>query len=231
VFPLADTALTLVPFLDVAGFAPTQITDRKPQQTRVEAGSNDAFAITLTTSPQRADIVISPKASTAPPTVFQFLGSIDDAMRDVLQLGLRWLPTPPDVHRVAIGLVVGKVASSKREAVSLLLEKSPAIAKSADDLLEFELITNRPRKSRVAPDILLNRYARWQVVQTHVFEEAKVEGSVASVVVAKALDVARALIDVSTLVTNSRVRAEFVVPLFREMCELAREIADKGDVP
>ena len=219
---------------ELRGVAP-QIIEVKPwEDIATEQGNVDGNRLVLTARAERHDWDIQPgsddEQNSAPPTLTDA-----DRMIGVLRNALALTaPKVGQVERLALGCQLMQPISGLTQGMEVLSQYLPHLDLPERGGRDFAYQINRRRPSRSAPDVQVNRVARWSLEEFQ--KGAIVMGSGQSPVmkVLQAVPLVALTLDINT------VPDEEVVPvmssvmssidLFNEMSNLARELASKGDV-
>ena len=218
----------------VVGRPPEQREEQPRIGTIREVGPvGDGLAgLELRLSPGRADWLLSPAL---PPdvqlTTLPNLGGIEDVLEGFRGLVFARAAAAYEAPRFALGAVVLHPAdrdASYAELAQLVPQMKGHLAGASDFIFQI----NRPRRSRVIPDVLINRLTRWTSVS---FASVRVSLSSQGEVTqrpAQPLSATRVEIDVSTAADRQTPIPEPArAPLFNELATIMIEIVYAGDVP
>lgn len=144
-----------------------------------------------------------------------------------------WLLDAPRCHRAAIGCVARIDVASKEEGYAALQAFLPAVRIDTKHSSDFGYQINRPRRSKAArQELLINRLSQW-LAGTLVVQGQNSQAAPAPSAPSPAVSVlsCRVTLDINTASDNNRVlEADEVVPIVKELQELALEILTHGDV-
>jgi hypothetical protein len=183
--------------------------------------------LVLTILPNRIDWQLVPLPSGVPgfPTIGSFISSIDS----FFTLMLRWLEDSPAIQRLAFGASLLKLCDEPNQGYKQLSKYLPFDLDL--DSSDFLYQINRPRKSTVHEfsDVIINRLSTWNVsslIQVNPSSQLALGLSSQSIQYAITLN-----LDINTLGQfNENLNPEQFKKIFKELVELAKEIAEKGDI-
>jgi hypothetical protein len=134
--------------------------------------------------------------------------------------------------RLALGTDFVRMAATVEEAYQALVEHirtTPFKLKGGQDFV-YQL--NRPRKSRVVPDMQINRLTRWNASSWRPVRFQVGGGSSPMVLTGPAHIGAVVATDVNTVADRTEpLPANQLLALFEELRGLTAEIRDHGDIP
>jgi hypothetical protein len=143
------------------------LTARDPESQLVRAGvaqEDGAFEAgrltVLNHSGRRLDLVYSEIQEKRERTDGEYLGDPEVAKTAFVPLALRALNAPA-VHRIAYGCAYLQPVASHEQAYAFLLDRIRTAPFDLDGAKEFTYQINRPRKSKVVAELVLNRLAKW----------------------------------------------------------------------
>ncbi len=176
----------------------------------------------------RLDLVLSAEPQLFDPFTQSTLGRYKSAVETLVERSEFIVEDLPPVHRIALGAVLLQPASERAAGYRTLVPFLPALQIEAETSSDFSYQINRPRASRVNPDLVLNRLSKWSVQMTAAMV------AVAGVSAALGADrkfAARLEADVSTPADHGgEIPPEKIMEFFNELKELIFELAEKGDV-
>ena len=179
----------------------------------------------MSMQPQRVDWTLS--TTDRVPTAAQHVGELSELTaligRLVEWVGLSELPT----SRIAVGLTLVKPVSSREEGYVELDRLIPDLKLDVESS-DFSYQINRCRASRVVPDQAINRLSNWSVQQVRF-------GVISSLADLSMTETAvsygiRLVLDVNTVPSEGPLPADKLSAVTTELVELAREIAESGDI-
>ncbi|MGL5872035.1 MAG: hypothetical protein ACRC2R_06650 [Xenococcaceae cyanobacterium] len=158
------------------------------------------------------------------------IGSFLDSVNSFLALMLRWLKDSPPIQRLAFGSSILQFVNSSQEGYKCISGYLPFDLD--EDSSDFFYQINRPRQSTSVelPDLKINRLSRWgiQLLVNIAFSLNKPAPQrttkPAQVTIALDLDIntAENILD--------ELPSEQLSQIFKELVELGKEIAEKGDI-
>jgi hypothetical protein len=163
-----------------------------------------------------------PSAGSFPAVRDAFLGQV-----------LRWMPSAPSCHRLAFGAGLFLPVRSREEGYRSLAAYLP-FAPDPETSFELKYQINRPRRSRLQPELKINRLQTWAVIflrtsLTTQDEQGRI--STPEIFLDEKWSIALDL-DVNTDAgLLDQLPVERVVPLAGELADLATELAIEGDRP
>jgi hypothetical protein len=199
------------------------------------AGNVDGNRLVMQASGLRSDIVMQPAPEQVQTAAeYASLGRYSDAMAKFRPIVDRFLQKRADVVRIAFGSVLLQGAQSVQDGKVRLLKFLPAVKiKRADDVDDVLFQINRRRKSKAnsVKNFYINRLAKWSAVQI-LPAYLRIEGQGISVVHRPLSNVLRLELDMNTPSDwNKPLPKLKLQSLFRELCDSAIEISEKGDIP
>jgi hypothetical protein len=151
----------------------------------------------------------------------------------LLALFDKWWAAPTDITRLAIGCAMSVVTGTPDEAREIIFSQIPAFDHKRERISDFVLQINRPRPSCIEDGIEINRLCRWLTLSAQFFSivPPPLPGSASASPVPSAVINHRAHleVDINTSAAIPKVPGALVRPLFSEMIELIRQIAETGD--
>ncbi len=144
----------------------------------------------------------------------------------------RWLRISPSTIRLAFGAYLATPVGDRPTGYTQLSRFLHYVQLDPVGASDFFYQVNRPRESKTILGLRLNRLTKWSVLLASSAQ--LVLGSGNRIVATQNQEVlARHLeLDVNTAAENTtEFRNEDLLPLWEELAQLGREIADKGDIP
>ena len=160
------------------------------------------------------------------------IGGFVEATESFFNLMAPWLADLcPPVNRIAFGanllMPEAPLADISRQLDTML----PSVTVDADGTRDFTYRINRRRQSNADPSLQFNRLATWSAMQS-VGLEIAVGPSGASVRSTREVYFCRLELDINTVPLEQRdISLDNVPAVFGELLDVAREIADQGDIP
>jgi hypothetical protein len=209
---------------------PERIEDRPKVGYHVEEGPCLNGTLTISVQANRIDwalgtIIDLERGFEDVPAMGSFLTLRDEFLAKVL----RWLPSAPTCHRVAFGGRLLLPVESREAGYRLLAAYLP-FAPDPKGSMELKYQINRPRQSRVQPDLLINRLQAWSL---SFFRIGIVPGGERLPLpeVTEAFSISLEP-DISTDAQFfDRLPADRLPDLIKELANLATELAAEGDRP
>lgn len=196
---------------------------------RVFSGHFDGHLLSVASTGNRADIVISsaPEALPGLPTI----GSWETIRDRFVDFTSNWITTVKfPIVRIAFGAVLLCPLPERREAYLYLQQLLASVKIDPDHMRELIFRVNWPTKSEVIKGLLINRITQWNAIRLLVkalqLNEPQSDLNILET------NAVRLEIDHSTDETRSeQIDAKKVIPLFEELVTLASENAAKGERP
>jgi hypothetical protein len=198
---------------------------RKPSLGTYSAASPLGNAmLALNIAPGRIDWVLAPASMEA--VLDHSLGQFSKQDEEFADRLSPWLQFPSiSITRIAFGEVLRLPVANRVAGYRTLRELIRAVAPDPESARDFLYQINKPRDSRVAPGLLVNRLTKWASVdlQVGVAHSSKPTSTQAFV---------RLELDLSTDKDAQRdlAKEKTLGPILREMMQLGREIATEGDI-
>lgn len=228
VFVTADANISSTLWSEVVGAEPEHSSVQRTVATTLDMGPFADGLLRLQTQPMRLDWNYDASqvgARSADPPHF---GSFPTAVSPFLELMRQWIRRPsfPPTTRIALGLVLIRPTSTRETGYAELAQYIDGVPTSSD-ATEFQYQINRPRPSRVLPDLLINRLSRWSVanyvsltfdptVQQHLIPPQRLH--------------VRLELDISTAAGRAdSIPADRIPNLLEDLLNGAREISENGN--
>src|SRR5579883_498244 len=150
---------------DLTGTEP-DIEEARPREGfRRHAGAFNDGILEVQMTPQRLDITLTPKADGAEQRTE--IGDYKDAKRAFDGVVVPWLDrSRPPTFRIAHYVIALLPAADRIEAYRLLDDLIPSVDVQPEETSDFFYAINRPAKSRVVPNLKINRITRWSAMLT-----------------------------------------------------------------
>jgi len=220
---------------DLMGVEPEQRTSKPGRGEFQDAGPMGDAMLSLSVQPGRADWFLTPGQfvpGTELVAEIRSVGVFPDKFGEFVGLMSRWLPSAPRVVRLAFGAVVFVPTESKESGYRMLSGYLPSVKidpVGSEDLL-YQI--NRPRNSVSITGLRMNRLSKWSVAYFQRFRvgipvpSQGIQGQLGDRVHACRIE-----LDMSTSTDMSdALPADHLNEIFRELVNLASEIAQKGDI-
>jgi hypothetical protein len=217
----------------VTGTEPEKTTSQpRKGETKAEGPFLDGRLI-LSTSPLRIDWLLTFDPETIGESVsWPSIGAFGEASSRFLEAISKWLKTAPPALRVAVGTTVShQVSGGYPAAIDLLRPLVKRVQLDDAGHSDFVYQINRPRASKAAPGLTVNRLSRWSAITRQVARMAIVVGESVSAVPVEESNGASVTLDINTAQGNKDELAPgSQVSVVRELLDLAAEIVAQGDV-
>lgn len=159
------------------------------------------------------------------------IGNMSDAtLKPFMEAIEKWLNVCPPTNRLAFGTVLVMRAADASAGYKKIQHYMHSIKINPQEASDFFYQINRPRQSKICPDIRINRLSRWSVSLLGTL------GVTVDPVASKATTsiqrqhVCRLELDINTPVLNNTISSDDAYAVFKELVTCGDEIASKGDV-
>lgn len=143
-----------------------------------------------------------------------------------------WLNECPPVNRLAFGANLGSMVADAKTGYEEIQPYLPAVKLDPQGVSDFLYQINRPIKSAVRQDIMINRLNRWMVMLLSTVGVAiEPPTSKAAANIQGQRHICRLDLDINTSLLEDGVVKDDAYVIFKELVEHGREIASRGDVP
>ena len=217
----------------VVGSQPDEERHRPQEGLTQQIGRSGDNALAVEWRPERVDWRLVPPIITPsqPQIDFPSVGTLPDALEPFLELSRRGLEQCTAVNRLAFGMVLLVPVDSNTAAHAELQKYLSTIQFQLDDSVDFFYQINRPRMSKTAEGVAINRLTKWSVAVSGSISISLTPGSGLLVPDPNPHFAARLELDINTAPSGSLIPVDLVTSLFGELAQLGTEIAEKGDVP
>lgn len=217
---------------EIVGDFPETITKNPKLGTSHAEGPVKYGLLVIENNPNRIDLVM--KEADSPPTATQSTSSFVEALNYFDGLVEKWLDMSgaPVLGRLAFGARLVFPVDGREEGYKLLQNFLHAVQVDPVNSSEFLYRINRPRASKISPDISVNRLNTWAVERNSVIVFPFMPDQ--SSVLQQQISSFRCSLefDINNKPENSLTEANTSsLEIFREFIELGKEIAIKGDIP
>lgn len=229
---LRATAFTLTPpgpteaedwWLQATGQQAEETQSRPREGVRQQNGNFKEKRLILNSQPDRVDWLLEEPSSP--------MSDIQEAADPFFMLVLDWLQKHHPMNRLALGAILTKPVSNRREGYEKIAPLIPSVKLDPQNSSDFFYQINRPRISATVPDIKINRLCKWSVLQVGVIQiEVNLENPTSRIVPEQSLHACRLELDINTSPENKE-SLERPHEIFEEMITWGNEISEKGDVP
>lgn len=207
---------------------PEKVTqDLKTGITQLQGRVNDAFMVAAhnPVSFELRRLADDPEQSPSEPDNLSPYAAAVPAFQD---LALRWLGLDgcPPLRRMAFGATLVQPVADYEKGCEILNSHLPDVRVYTDSL-DFLYQINRRRTSSAIEGLSLNRLSQWSIQNLQQMAIAP-DGTLASKSVAFAC---RVVLDMNSVPSNEPLSEDRLPNLFRELMDLAGEIANKGYIP
>ena len=220
----------------IVGQPPENKIERPREGILMQDATLDTKMLTLSVSPARVDFVASASRKvrvTEEYNGWMTIGSLAESRSDFLAYTDKIIGLQSPIVRFAFGALLFRPVESRIEGYKMLARYLPSMKIDIENSSDFFYQINRPRKSNVLTNALVNRLSKWSVahlqplaVQINVGQE----GSVVSQYVEAGTSGLRLELDISTPAErNDPVPSEQQRALWNEVVSIGLEIASKGD--
>ena len=228
-FPSVGNQLLIVRdwWTSITGASPDKVTEN-PRTGNVQLhGTLEGTPLLMLVDPNRLDIRQRFETSRMPLFALPELGAV---LSGFVKLAERWLKldTRPKLSRLAFGAVAVQPALHLEDCRSVLDKYLPPIDMKKAGLTDFLYQVNRRRSSTAIKGLEVNRFTKWSVQQ---IQEVELQ-SASSAAISRQTFCSRLDVDINSDPEHAGIlRANRLVPLFREFVTLAEQIVAKGDHP
>ncbi len=241
IFPPGVTLETVPLWRTLSDQPPEQISELPQQGVRQEIGMLGHGQLIISQTTNRVDIIYAPKQAQLPSaapaiatgvTGLPTVGAFEQALQEFVPIVHRWLNAAQSVGRLAFASVLLHRVATARDGYEILRELLlPHVKVDPEGSSEMLWQINRKRVSKVLSNKNINRLSKWSLAQLRRVEMT-IENAGILPAATGTLDTAvRVEIDINTEDVRDPLPPEALVPLFDELCGLAREIAKNGDRP
>ena len=200
-------------------------------------GSFEGTWTTLRILPGRIDwsVAIHPEEQSNSPVLLT-LGSFSDILESHINvISERWfnLESYPLMQRLAFGVELVTPVENREAGYDVINQLLPSVELSTKDTSDFLYQINRRRSSKVVDELEINRLSRWSI---NLYKSARfslgADLSSQAIIAGDATFYAAVTMDINTVVDyGGDFDKDKSNTIFRELLELAQEIAVEGDVP
>ena len=215
--------------------APDEVTNRPALRTTTMVGDFESGKLTLNATSQRVDIIYSPNPNfheVNPSKGFAVLGARGALGKTFVDAVSKCFPDCPKATRLAYGATMLKILPSKKESYEALASLLPSVKLDTENSSEFQYSINRPRMSKISPELKINRISKWNGLKVSLASfnfsgQANVQISAPDFIE----HAARLEVDISTDEEKTdEILSVNIVNFLNEMYEMAEEICISGDV-
>jgi hypothetical protein len=185
----------------------------------------------LSASGTRLDCILAapPPPDPIPPTYFPAVGRWPDICNEFVQVTGAWIAgTSAPIVRVALGAVLLAPQASVDEAYTALLGMVKSVSGDPRKMRDLLFRVNWPVSSASANGLIINRLTTWSVVGVQ-FKLLVEPGTMIDETPLSHF--VRLEIDHNTHPRSNPFDKNSVVPIYRELADLALENAERGELP
>lgn len=217
---------------ELVGETPETTVSRAKGGERHEEGRFESGKLVLRIQPARVDWMLVPlvdpeKELESIPT----MGTFSDSLKSFMPLMSRWLQSAPRSQRLAFGAILMQPVQDRAMGYRQINAYLP-FRLDSETSSDFFYQINRPRDSTSGiPGLRINRLGRWSVAY---FQGVRMTISPAARGVAPVEEhhACRLELDINTAADfQAEFSGEQLAAIFRELVDLGKEIAEKGDIP
>jgi hypothetical protein len=224
---------TVIPlWQNFAGEKPEKVDFRPRDNVIVEEGTIVLGSLVHMSDPLRINWTLSPSEEQQKKTTsFPFLGPLSEVKGQFLNIMIDWLKsgTIPDTNRLALGLVSMIVNENRESAYKKLSELLPYLKIDIENSTDFLYQINRPIKSTVENELLINRLSKWNAVR-FMGIGFLLDDKPEVINTSKDFVATRLELDINTHQSNKRIFSkENSILLLRELSEIGDQISAEGD--
>lgn len=233
-FPPPSVSFELRPIWEqLVGRPPDEVTERPQQGSRQETGPLGDQHLFILQQLLRIDIVFGVHPSKLSVPEFQLVstGLYERAAAEHAPIIRKWLAAAPTLGRIAYAPVLIHRVQSKVEGYRVLQELLPRLPIDPINSQDLVWQINRPRTSTVIPDLRVNRFSKWSVIQARTIEIMQGPGQLE--MVKKPTSDMRAVrleLDIFTDPIKP-LPSEELSNLFDELQGMSHEMMERGDLP
>jgi hypothetical protein len=221
---LADKAPADLSFRELTGKAPGEVNERPAQGIRRERGEFGSYLLAISMQVDRADLILSMPPQKEAPELIQ-IGSYDAAVRALEDLIQSWWTKHPHVVRLALAPTLVRKFEQKIDSLKYLRRWLPTVNFDPERDQDIIWQINRPRRSGIKKDLVINRLARWQVAELRAVE---ITGP--RVAIPRVAYLAQLTLDINTQADHTEAFEASKLPrLMDELTLLSRELITNGD--
>jgi len=233
VFPKENFSISDNWWESLTGSQPNNITNQPKFQLRHYEGTYESGTFIIETDPVRISLIYTQNVSSQQNfSSFFSLSEYNEIINYFVPIIDKWfsLPDCPVAQRIAYGGILLAPVKNKLEGYQKLDSYLPALHIDTQNSADFLYQINRPRLSKVVPNLLLNRLSKWLLIRF----QASVTQFFAKIPQVNHLNAEYAVnleFDINTDGDNiGDFSPDKQKELFAELRELCEEIALNGDI-
>jgi hypothetical protein len=234
-FPVVGSRISPeVYWSEMVGVPPDDVTSRPKSGQHQQTGIFEGRRLVLNIQPDRLDWVVTPAMEPSEePESMPTAGSFAEAYASFERLSLSWLGIAPPITRLAFGAVLIQPVHDRRTGYMEIAKYLPSVKLDPEGSSDFLYQINRPRNA-LTPfrGLRINRLTKWSVAFFGRFNVDLGKTEITSKGYLFQECACRLELDINTVPEfTEELSKDHVGALFHELVALAKEIADKGDVP
>lgn len=224
---------TVIPLWEtLTGQKPEKVDSQPRANIIIEAGTVVLGALTHISDPLRINWNLSPSQEQQQETAsFPTLGSLFETKGRFIKMMSDWLSSDavPETNRIALGSVSLIVKNNRASAYKQLSELLHHVRIDIDNSTDLFYQINRPIRSTVEPDLMINRLSKWNAVQ--VMGLGLLFGDKPEIIPdTRAYLATRLELDINTHQSNKIIfPKDKLVTLVQELNRLGDQISTEGD--
>ena len=218
------------------GSAPDSTTS-KPKEGLVQSSGlvDETSQLILRCLPDRIDWQLLPVNEVDLSLDYPVIGNFEAALPKFIETINRWLEQScPEIQRFAFGAVLVKQVNDRVSGYSEIAKLLPAVKIDAEGSTDFSYSINRPRASTLNIEgLIINRLSKWAVMAFKIFKLPMLSSEGVKLVTHaadKETYLCRLELDINTTSELAKLPKERIKEIFAELVNLAKEIAEQGDV-
>ena len=195
-----------------------------------EEGTIILGSLTHTSDPLRINWVLSPSQEQQERTPsFPTLGSLFQIKGQFISMMKDWLTSEavPETNRIALGSVSVIINENKASTYKQLATFLHHVDIDIENSTDFSYQINRPIKSTVQSDLIINRLSKWNALRIYGFLLGDKRGPIQD---PRTYVAARLELDINTSQYNKNpLSKEKLFPFLQEFSQLIDQISTEGD--
>jgi len=230
-FPAEVVPLVRLSWWDDVVGSPPEIVISRPKTGQYQAqGDFEGRRLALQIQPGRIEWRTTPVPKAAEDDIL-LLGPLPEVLISLSKVVAAWLPQAPALVRLTFGVVVVQPVENVRTGYALLQKYLPCVRLDLDAAVsDFLFQINRPRPSTTHVGFRMNRLTKWSVQIAQRVIVTLETGGIATRTLGEQT-ACRLELDINTAPDiETPLPAEQLGALLRELSDLGREIAQRGDV-
>lgn len=159
------------------------------------------------------------------------LGSMSsNTLEPFVKIITKWLGKCPATNRLAFGAHLGKITNNIHMGYEEIQQYLPSVKLDPQNTTNFRYQINRPRKSNIDSNIMINRMNKWSVelISTGGVTIGPMGSKISTGV--QNIPVCMLELDINTAPRGNGIAKNKVRKVFQELVEYGHEISSKGDI-